>query len=713
MTARRGTVFTAETALMNETGGPGSPLPAAVDGNASTRPVVLAIHGVGNPIPGDLVKAVRTNLQGGHVSVESFGFDWNRPGDYPVARHSLEYWAIDVIGRGFVQAANFGFASSGPYEGFGTFSRAVHNALYAVAHFSIAMGFGLLLVIPALLGLSLLPTYWFASYQVSRLWFVGWALLATFVVGLMCAAAILLLGFVVSLVQHRFSPFVVSLRRVAFLLTRPLALSALPPFLAPWETWRGLTFRVIQAGYLFSSAVWLGLYVAGFHLGVFTYAVVINAAVMTAVVVIWLMSWATVRIVGPGLKILLDIFRYVGDAAHRKRLQDELGRMVLGLSVAGQRPRAIAVVAHSLGAVIALDSLVSSAAWQPSDEVVLITMGSPLKRFFFRFFPWFCFPPDADSSGDMVANRLKSFRWVNIFRPHDPVGACLGVSRRGGVEINSKQPYRLLAAHTDYFQDPLIRDLVLESLGKTPPWAPSNSEVPAGQLISQPGKLSLGKAEFSYFAIAGSLLVLCAAGFLLGSGVSKHLWDAELDTQIALLKTRGIATEANVTYWLDPHTEYRYITKTDPNGGTRTETVAEVRYVDHLKLEFSRDGGRSRDSVDVEGTAYYNLDQGFFNAAKLRDRIRAAGEELNKPAFSRFVTGSRKRLHGVRLLFALEKPAERSLPWFYLPDFPPEGRAWIHAGDWLIIVTKTAGVALAGAAVLAVGFWWFRYFHGT
>jgi alpha-beta hydrolase superfamily lysophospholipase len=39
-------------------------------------------------------------------------------------------------------------------------------------------------------------------------------------------------------------------------------------------------------------------------------------------------------------------------------------------------------VAHSLGTVIAIDAVLNSESFAPSDRITLITMGSPLLRFF-------------------------------------------------------------------------------------------------------------------------------------------------------------------------------------------------------------------------------------------------------------------------------------------------------------------------------------------
>src|ERR1700722_13367371 len=82
---------------------------------------------------------------------------------------------------------------------------------------------------------------------------------------------------------------------------------------------------------------------------------------------------------------------------------------------------------HSLGTVIAVDFL----AQLPPEilevkRVTLVTMGSPLQRYFCRFFPGiYASPMTLDA---FFRANIPAFRWINIYRKSDPIGSILETS---------------------------------------------------------------------------------------------------------------------------------------------------------------------------------------------------------------------------------------------------------------------------------------------
>jgi hypothetical protein len=52
------------------------------------------------------------------------------------------------------------------------------------------------------------------------------------------------------------------------------------------------------------------------------------------------------------------------------------------------------------------------------------------------------------------------------------------------------------------------------------------------------------------------------------------------------------------------------------------------------------------------------------------------------------------------------------LPWFLLPDYPPEGRIWREIGNWIAIVFKAIMIAVLETLVLMAAYWFFNYFQG-
>jgi len=169
-----------------------------------------------------------------------------------------------------------------------------------------------------------------------------------------------------------------------------------------------------------------------------------------------------------GAKVLLDIGLYVGSST-RQKIQSEFGCFI------GCRARDatnVWIVAHSLGSVIALDSLLNRPEWTKQHDVVLITCGSPIRRLFVRFFPGLFFPCDLSAASGMVAQRVKQFRWINIYRTFDYIGKRLGLGYNCEMEVNRLWPW-----HTQYWSDTKAFDAVRTLLAKCIPIVPAQSFV--------------------------------------------------------------------------------------------------------------------------------------------------------------------------------------------------------------------------------------------
>ena len=108
--------------------------------------------------------------------------------------------------------------------------------------------------------------------------------------------------------------------------------------------------------------------------------------------------WILVKVTISASKALGDIFHYVacsttdGGPAVRTQIQAHCNEFVWkARDNSGWRSAELIFIGHSLGSVILLDYL-----WNgnlpKNRKITLITMGSPLHRFFFRFFPDLYFP---------------------------------------------------------------------------------------------------------------------------------------------------------------------------------------------------------------------------------------------------------------------------------------------------------------------------------
>jgi hypothetical protein len=89
-------------------------------------------------------------------------------------------------------------------------------------------------------------------------------------------------------------------------------------------------------------------------------------------------------IFGPLLKVLADIVRYRGDVDYQEGVLSEVSSVISFL----QKGSPVLIAGHSLGSVIALDFLKAhKETLSPFSRVDLVTGGSPIRRFFHRFFP--------------------------------------------------------------------------------------------------------------------------------------------------------------------------------------------------------------------------------------------------------------------------------------------------------------------------------------
>jgi hypothetical protein len=163
-------------------------------------------------------------------------------------------------------------------------------------------------------------------------------------------------------------PLFVELRRALILVIRPFLITGTYFFLLPWrgfvssELWK-LIFGVAPAG-----IVSLGLFerwldprvtwslAGGVSLIVYGLTIGIGMAGLA-------IAFITLRAIAPSLKVILDIFRYIGSTTYREKIQLHLNSVIRGLSVDGGAPRLLLILSHSLGTVIALDSLLSSEEW--------------------------------------------------------------------------------------------------------------------------------------------------------------------------------------------------------------------------------------------------------------------------------------------------------------------------------------------------------------
>jgi len=153
-------------------------------------------------------------------------------------------------------------------------------------------------------------------------------------------------------------------------------------------------------------------------------------------------------------KAIGDIFHYVANPESRDQIQNYVHHILDG---ADEWKGEVIISAHSLGSVIAMDYLWNRASW-PKARVTLLTGGSPLARFFFRYLPGLFFPGDAAACALGLEKKFARFRWFNFYRWFDYVGQRVGLPKIEGFgEYRFLNPFSL---HRGYWGDRRVHRLV-------------------------------------------------------------------------------------------------------------------------------------------------------------------------------------------------------------------------------------------------------------
>jgi hypothetical protein len=258
-------------------------------------------------------------------------------------------------------------------------------------------------------------------------------------------------------------------------------------------------------------------------------------------------------IIGPSTKILLDIFRYIGENEYRDKIQEfvdkEVARHING-------DEEIVILAHSLGTIISIDSLSNSKVWiEERKNISLITMGSPLRRWFLRFFPRLFFTDSADSIFYAIAIRVSGFRWLNVSRPWDQVGSAISLSSTESTrDISTDQSGRFLSAHLNYFSDPIVKDKIINHLPQL-----SFSKIKSSSIISQDSEIYFErKRGWRVLSIAVISVVIVSVTIFLFLGlrgfIGKGIHYEKVEENIAEeIKKYGKEVNVKIAYWEVTH----------------------------------------------------------------------------------------------------------------------------------------------------------------
>ena len=240
------------------------------------------------------------------------------------------------------------------------------------------------------------------------------------------------------------------LRRICLLLGSPLFVIASLPFTLDWRAVSALSIQwmLIALPFVLLSAAFSPKFsIADSPIVFLEVAAAAGALLLTLTI-----------FVGPILKVIADIALYIGDGEYRSKIQGGFSRLVDNLNLSD---RDVVFVGHSLGSVICANYLLEKGMERSGcRSVTLITMGSPLRRFFYRFFP--TFSPTPNDLSHLLGAQLPDFKWINIFRPLDPIGTRLGSEPNSLInDVSTGQWHKvLLGAHIGYWSDPVVVGLI-------------------------------------------------------------------------------------------------------------------------------------------------------------------------------------------------------------------------------------------------------------
>jgi hypothetical protein len=438
---------------------------------------VLIIHGVGNPALGALVRPVsetiKRTMPGRPSDIRVAEFNWNQIVD-PAAKNGTIRWnaLVDLS----ASLARTSAVSDGLHTNnfFAHLFRIFSAFSLMCAELGLAATFATLALLTPLVFVLAVVGHEPLSLQLVILGakFTSWSLFAV-----ACALLFLVLsGFARALIMKCSDPFLVELRRALLFILRPLIMLSFIVFFIPWgrigsKKWISEIFILclFTMPALFVVALfflWLDpnskLFEVGAAIGKF-YGYLFGLCVA-----VFVLGLFTINMIAPSLKVFLDIFRYIGLVGYRDAIQSRLDAVIRERFNRDGTEKPIYILSHSLGTVIALDSLLSSCEWSPNAQVTLITLGSPLRRFFMRFFPGLYFPTSATKAATSVLARVN-FRWINCYRPFDQVGAALGLNDLANCrDVSTNQFTKILDAHPDYWSDDRVAFVLLRALAVTP-----------------------------------------------------------------------------------------------------------------------------------------------------------------------------------------------------------------------------------------------------
>ena len=284
--------------------------------------------------------------------------------------------------------------------------------------------------------------------------------------------------------------------------------------------------------------------------------------------------------IGGPIKFVLDVFRYLGEPGYRQRIQQALDQAIVRSRKRAGDDREFVLAGQGMGTVIALDSILHSREWRETDRILLVTMASPLRRYFLRLYPGTLFPEYMEDLIDLIVGRLNEFRWLNIHRPGDYVGADLGLMPFEGRDLSTGIGGGRTVGHADYWRSLDARHAFHDGLHRLKPIRPLPVSIknPRHQIPLPIRSVAGFRIPPLACTLLWTTLLLATFGWMLrwvatGSGVLV----SSIDDTPELLERHGVVVEAAVTH----HRE-------------TVETDRGFTSVDHWEFDFNDPNGTAK-----------------------------------------------------------------------------------------------------------------------
>ena len=441
--------------------------------------VVVAVHGVGPTELGSLTETLRKEFHKKAIEAKVSEYHWadlspaSGTGDPISLRYAWEL-LFNSVSSSFIEVRSIGWKQLW----------ASNRWTVIAAEIARLVMLSPLFLVPILLPLIVLLGY-IASWSDETVGLVivnYWrATLRLVLVGVYLAAGSLVIDCVTALFTRSPEQAVASIRRNLLHILGPVISAAVLPFAIPWNKNKISIIFLVIAFPLFMLVLAGSLHYleSVYHvpgqtqydpLEFWEFLPDFAQFFTTAITTVFVLALIGFALVPWFVKVTLDVVRLTGDPEHRRRVLNRLHNVInRHLETLGDEDT-LYLLGHSLGSVIILDYLLNVDRSPSRCRVVLVTGGSPIRRLFGNFFPNQFFPNCPRDSACLLIEKYRDFRWINVFRPWDQIGASMRFDDPGlGTDICTKQWGKFLTAHLGYWSDQTVLNKVLPVLHETIP----------------------------------------------------------------------------------------------------------------------------------------------------------------------------------------------------------------------------------------------------